>query len=116
MAAVGTGLLVAAGFAGAAEQQAAGQRARATPAGARFASTRATDFDYIDPSLAYFPHSWQILNATQPEAAELPGQGRRGRQPHAARGRGGLPDGVDGRQDVHVHDQARASSSATARR
>jgi peptide/nickel transport system substrate-binding protein len=71
MAAVGTGLLLAAGFAqpASSKPQAAGQtEAR----GGTLRLDQATDFDYIDTSLAYFTHSWQVLNATQLKLLSFP--------------------------------------------
>jgi peptide/nickel transport system substrate-binding protein len=58
LAAIGAGLLVSAGFAG--PQSAAKGEAR----GGTLRVDLRTDWDYIDPSLAYFSQSWQILNAT----------------------------------------------------
>jgi peptide/nickel transport system substrate-binding protein len=71
LAAVGTGLLVAAGFASpaASKPQAAG-KSEARGGTLRFDSQN--DFDYIDTSLAYFSHSWQILNATQLKLMSFP--------------------------------------------
>jgi peptide/nickel transport system substrate-binding protein len=71
MATVGTGLLLAAGFAGAATSspQAPG-KSDARGGTLRIDST--SDFDYIDTSLSYFSHSWQILNATQLKLLSFP--------------------------------------------
>jgi ABC-type transport system substrate-binding protein len=63
LAAVGVGLLVAAGYASPAD---GGGQASANSA-ARGGTLRvdlSSDFDYIDTSLAYFNHSWQLMNAT----------------------------------------------------
>ena len=62
LAACGAGLLVSAGFAGsaAAPQAAATSEAR----GGTLRVDLRTDWDYVDPALAYFSQSWQILNAT----------------------------------------------------
>jgi peptide/nickel transport system substrate-binding protein len=62
MAAVGVGLLAASAFAGAASSAPqAASKAGAKGGTLRFDSR--SDFDYIDPQLAYFSHSWQMLDA-----------------------------------------------------
>jgi peptide/nickel transport system substrate-binding protein len=71
MTAVGAGLLLAAGFA---------QTASSTPQAAGKSEARGgtlridsnVDFDYIDTSLAYFSHSWQIINATNLKLISFP--------------------------------------------
>lgn len=71
MATVGAGLLLAAGFASPAESspQASG---KADARGGTLRVDLRSDFDYIDTSLAYFSHSWQILNATQLKLLSFP--------------------------------------------
>jgi ABC-type oligopeptide transport system substrate-binding subunit len=64
MATIGTCLLVASAFAGGA----ASAPNSASKAGAKGGTLRLdsrSDFDFIDPSLAYFSHSWQMMRATQ---------------------------------------------------
>jgi peptide/nickel transport system substrate-binding protein len=63
LAACGAGLLVSAGFAGssASPQASDGPQAR----GGTLRVDLRNDWDYIDPSLAYFSHSWQLENAIQ---------------------------------------------------
>jgi ABC-type transport system substrate-binding protein len=60
MATVGAALLVASGFAGNSSPQAAEKGERA---GGNLRIDLSSDFDYIDPALAYFSHSWQLGNA-----------------------------------------------------
>lgn len=61
LATVGVCLLVATAFAGAASSaSAAGAKSEARGGTLRYDST--SDFDYIDPQLAYFTHSWQLGN------------------------------------------------------
>lgn len=65
MSAVGISLLVAASLVG----TAAGGTQAAAKAGAKqggtLVITSRSDFDYIDPQLAYFSHSWNMMGATQ---------------------------------------------------
>ena len=71
LAAVGAGLLLAAGFASPAE----GGSQASDKSAARGGTLRvdlSSDFDYIDTSLAYFSHSWQALNATQLKMLSFP--------------------------------------------
>jgi peptide/nickel transport system substrate-binding protein len=71
MATIGTGLLLAAGFAtdASSSPQAAG---KSDARGGTLRIDYTGDFDYIDTSLAYFNHSWQILNATQLKLLSFP--------------------------------------------
>jgi peptide/nickel transport system substrate-binding protein len=71
MTAVGAGLLLAAGFAQTASSkpQAAG---KSDARGGTLRLDQATDFDYIDTTLSYFSHSWQVLNATQLKLLSFP--------------------------------------------
>jgi peptide/nickel transport system substrate-binding protein len=62
MAAIGTSLLAAAMVAGPA---AGGTQAQAVKTGGTLTITSRSDFDYVDPSLAYFSHSWNMMNASQ---------------------------------------------------
>ncbi len=57
--AVGLGMLLAAGFASPAESGTAKNEGR----GGTLRIDSNSDFDYIDPALAYFSHSWQMLDA-----------------------------------------------------
>ena len=59
MATVGVALLVATAFAGAATS-APSASAKADARGGTFRYDSRSDFDYIDPSLAYFTHTWQL--------------------------------------------------------
>jgi peptide/nickel transport system substrate-binding protein len=70
LAACGAGLLVSAGFAGSASspQGSAGTAAR----GGTLRVDLRSDWDYIDPALAYFTQSWQILNATNLKLLAFP--------------------------------------------
>jgi ABC-type transport system substrate-binding protein len=64
LAVVGSGLLLAAGYASPAEGgSSAGDRSDVRRGGALRVDL-SSDFDYIDTSLAYFSHSWQLMNAT----------------------------------------------------
>jgi peptide/nickel transport system substrate-binding protein len=71
LAMIGTGLLLAAGFAqpASSKAQAAG-KADARGGTLRFDSQ--SDFDYIDPALAYFTHSWQVENSVQLKLLSFP--------------------------------------------
>jgi peptide/nickel transport system substrate-binding protein len=64
LAAVGVSLLVATAFAGSASSASAAS-GKAFAKGGTFRYDSRSDFDYIDPQLAYFSHAWQMLNATQ---------------------------------------------------
>src|SRR5688500_11557622 len=64
LAAIGAGLLLAAGFASPAEGGSQSSDRNAARGGTLRVDLT-SDFDYIDSSLAYFTHSWQLLNATQ---------------------------------------------------
>ncbi|HEU0335384.1 MAG TPA: ABC transporter substrate-binding protein [Gaiellaceae bacterium] len=59
MATIGVALLVATAFAGAATSAPSAQ-SKADARGGTFRYDNINDFDYIDPSLAYFSHSWQL--------------------------------------------------------
>jgi peptide/nickel transport system substrate-binding protein len=61
MTAIGASLLAAALFAGSAAG--AGAAAGAKKGGSLTLVSR-SDFDYVDPSLAYFSHSWNMMSAT----------------------------------------------------
>ena len=63
MATVGTCLLVAAAFAGGAANAAPSAKAKAEAKGGVFRMDSRSDFDYIDPQLAYYSHTWQIGSA-----------------------------------------------------
>ena len=64
MSAIGVSLLIAAMLAGSA---AGGTQAPAKKhaVGGTLTYTGASDFDYVDPSLSYFSHSWSLMAATQ---------------------------------------------------
>jgi peptide/nickel transport system substrate-binding protein len=59
MATIGVALLVATAFAGAATS-APSASAKSDARGGTFRYDSNSDFDYIDPSLAYFSHTWQL--------------------------------------------------------
>jgi peptide/nickel transport system substrate-binding protein len=61
MTAIGASLLAASLFAGPA---AGGSAASAQRVGGSLTSTGRSDFDYVDPALAYFSHSWNMMAAT----------------------------------------------------
>ena len=62
LAAVGVSLLVATAFAGAASSASAAS-GKAEARGGTFRTDSRSDFDYIDPALAYFSHTWQLGNS-----------------------------------------------------
>jgi ABC-type transport system substrate-binding protein len=71
LAMIGTGLLLAAGFA----QPASSKTQAAGKVQARGGTLRVDtmpDFDYIDPQLAYFSHSWQVENSVQLKLLSFP--------------------------------------------
>ncbi len=108
MLAIGAGLLVAAGFAGpSVEQQLSGQEGGTFKYSSRYRHR-------LRRSRSRVLRRTRGRSSTRPaEAAELPGCAG---APVAARpgGRAGYPDGLGGRQDVHL-PVSTASSSATAR-
>ena len=62
MTAIGASLLAAAMFA----STAAGAGAAATAKkGGTITIVNRSDFDYVDPGLAYFSHSWNMMGAVQ---------------------------------------------------
>jgi peptide/nickel transport system substrate-binding protein len=69
--AVGAGLLVAAGFAGPASSTPTKVSATAKKGGTLRVDLR-SDFDFIDPSLAYFSHSWQLGFMTEAKLLNFP--------------------------------------------
>jgi peptide/nickel transport system substrate-binding protein len=71
MAAIGTGLLLAAGFASPASSktQAAG---KADARGGTLRIDQVNDWDYVDPALAYFTHSWQLETSVQLRLLSFP--------------------------------------------
>jgi peptide/nickel transport system substrate-binding protein len=72
LAAIGAGLLLAAGFASPAEGGSQASDRSAARGGTLRVDFTPNDFDYIDTSLAYFSHSWQMLNATQLKLISFP--------------------------------------------
>ena len=71
LAAIGAGLLLAAGFASPADGGSQSSDRNAARGGTLRVDL-SSDFDYIDSSLAYFSHSWQMLNATQLKLLSFP--------------------------------------------
>src|SRR5712691_4225490 len=69
--ALGAGLLVAAGFASPASSKPTKVSATAKTGGTLRVDQR-SDFDFIDPALAYFSHSWQFEFVTQMKLLNFP--------------------------------------------
>jgi len=69
--AIGVGLLVAAGFASPASSNSAKAGAKVARGGTLRVDQR-SDFDFIDPALAYFSHSWQVEYATTCKLLNFP--------------------------------------------
>src|SRR5919201_5175785 len=69
--AIGVGLLVAAGFASPASSNSAKAGAHVAKVGTLREDQR-SDFDFIDPALAYFSHSWQVEYATTCKLLNFP--------------------------------------------
>ena len=86
MTVTGSMLLVAAMFAGTAAGGTASSDARA---GGTLRIVSSSDFDYVDPALSYFSHTWNMMGATQLTLLYYPHQeGAAGRRltPMAAQG------------------------------
>jgi len=71
MTALGAVLLIAAGTASSAGTATTAAKKAAAKGGTLRVDSR-SDFDYIDPSLAYFSHSWQMEYATQLKLLNFP--------------------------------------------
>ncbi len=101
MTAIGASLLAATLFA----STAAGAGAAATAKkGGTITIVNRSDFDYVDPGLAYFSHSWNMMSAVQLTLLYYPHTEGPARQP--PRGDGGEhAEGHQQREDLHVHDQ-----------
>ena len=69
--AIGVGLLVAAGFASPASSNPAKAGAQVAKGGTLRVDQR-SDFDFVDPALAYFSHSWQVEYSTQCKLLNFP--------------------------------------------
>jgi ABC-type transport system substrate-binding protein len=71
---IGTGLLVAAGFASPASSASSGPDKASSEArrGGTLRVDQRSDFDFIDPALAYFSHSWQGNFVTQCKLLNFP--------------------------------------------
>ncbi len=69
--AVGAGLLVAAGFASPASSNPAKAGSKAAKGGTLRVDQR-QDFDFVDPALAYYSHSWQAEYATTCKLLNFP--------------------------------------------
>jgi len=69
--AIGVGLLVAAGFASPASSNATKAGAHAAKGGTLRVDQR-SDFDFVDPALAYFSHSWQVEYSTTCKLLNFP--------------------------------------------
>ena len=73
---------------------------------ARIRILNTSDFDHLDPALAYFTHSWNWMGATQLRMYYYPyvaGAASERIAPMAAQGHAAC---LEQRQDVHDHDQA----------
>ena len=101
---VGVAMLVAAvsvGVAGSAVKK-AGSAEAPTRAGTLRLNMADADFDFVDPQLAYRTDDWSMIYATSmPLVGFEEKTGAAGAQLDPA-GRDGLPDRLEGRQDVHV--------------
>jgi peptide/nickel transport system substrate-binding protein len=64
MTAIGASLLAAAMFASTASGAGAGSAAATAKKGGTITTVSRSDFDYVDPGLAYFSHSWNMMSAT----------------------------------------------------
>jgi peptide/nickel transport system substrate-binding protein len=88
MTTVGVSLLVATAFAGAATS-ATGATAKADARGGTLRVDSQPDFDYVDPALAYFTHTWQAGDAVNLKLLTYPdinGEGGKRLVPEAAQG------------------------------
>jgi len=91
MATVGTCLLVVAAFAGGAANAAPAAKVKAEARGGTLRISSTSDFDFADPSLAYFSHSWQMMNATHLKLLGYPDLEGVAGQRLRAEGAAGLP-------------------------
>src|SRR2546426_12034724 len=69
--AIGVGLLVAAGFASPASSNSTKSGGKGARGGTLRVDQR-SDFDFIDPALAYFSHSWQVEYSTTCKLLNFP--------------------------------------------
>jgi peptide/nickel transport system substrate-binding protein len=65
MSAIGVSLLVAAMLAGTAAGGTQAPAKQAVKAGGTVTVTNRSDFDYVDPGLSYFSHTWSMMAASQ---------------------------------------------------
>ena len=74
MAAIGTSLLVAAGFAAPADAGSStpAKAGKGERKGGTLRVDLTSDFDYVDPTFAYFSHSWQMGNAIHLKLLSFP--------------------------------------------
>jgi peptide/nickel transport system substrate-binding protein len=89
MTVMGSTLLVAAMFAGTAAGSTAAPAKQAVKAGGTIRIVSSSDFDYVDPALSYFSHTWNMMAATQLQLLYYPHvEGAVGRRlaPMAAQG------------------------------
>ena len=103
MLVMGVALLVAATTVGAATS--ATQKASKTGAkkgGTLKLNEASADFDFVDPQLAYRTDDWSMLYTTAMQLVELPREDGCRRQPAVSPGSHGVPDGLEGREDLHV--------------
>ena len=89
MTVMGSTLLVAAMFAGTAAGSTAAPSKQGVTAGGTIRIVSSSDFDYVDPALSYFSHSWNMMAATHLQLMYYPHvEGPTGRRlsPMAAQG------------------------------
>src|SRR5215203_2208259 len=70
--AIGVGLLVAAGFASPAQGGSSKADTSSANRGGTLRVDLSSDFDFIDPALAYFSHSWNLLYQTSCKLLTFP--------------------------------------------
>src|SRR5215212_2396934 len=70
--AIGVGLLVAAGFASPASGGSSKANTSSANRGGTLRVDLSSDFDFIDPALAYFSHSWNLLYQTSCKLLTFP--------------------------------------------
>ena len=104
MTAIGASLLAVAMFASTASGAGAGSATATAKKGGSLTQVSRSDFDYVDPGLAYFSHSWEMMGATNLTLLYYPHTEGPGPQPPR---RHGVADaaGVERRQDVRLHRQ-----------
>ena len=103
LAAVGASLLVAAAFAGTSSSSSStsASKSQVTKGGTLRVNESNTDFDFVDPPLAYDTIDWSMIFTTTMQLVSFPEKtGAAGSQLYPRRRR--LPDRLEGREDLHV--------------